>query len=135
MFLPSLDDGMSQHHMYFYLKLTLGLHIPALFQPSPVCPRGQNHDFHGYHRLNCKENKGRANLAARDVVAQALKRECQRLGINFVDHDHEMHTRYGHLTSQKTGDLGIVAISKFQIYDLVSRQPCDQAIAEVKMVS
>jgi hypothetical protein len=46
---------MSQHQMYLYLKLLLGLPIPALLATSPVCPCGKNHDFHGYHRLNCNQ--------------------------------------------------------------------------------
>jgi hypothetical protein len=60
-FLPVQDEGMSQHQMSLNLKLLLGLPIPALLDSDNVCPCGQNHDFHGYHRLICKQNAGRAN--------------------------------------------------------------------------
>ncbi len=46
------------------IQLLLGLPIPALQDSSCVCLCGQNHDFHGYHRLNCKQNAGWANRAA-----------------------------------------------------------------------
>ena len=122
--------------MSLYLKLLLGLPIPPLPDSASVCPCGQHHDFHGYHRLNCKQNAGRANRAAHDLVQLALKKEFQRLNIQVVDNDREMRQRYAHLSSQKRGDLAILSSSSsYLIYDQVSRQPRSEAIADVKMVS
>ena len=95
----------------------------------------KNHDFHGYHRLNCKHNAGRANRAAHDLVQLALKKEFQRLGLHVVDNDNEMRKRFAHLSSQKRGDLAILSDSNYLLYDQVSRQPRSQAIADIKMVS
>jgi hypothetical protein len=134
-FLPVQDEGMSQHQMSLYLKLLLGLPIPALLDSATMCPCGQNHDFHGYHRLNCKQNAGRANRAAHDLVQLALKKEFQRLNIQIVDNDHEMRQRYAHLSTQKRGDLAILSSSSYLIFDQISRQPRSQAITDVKMVS
>ena len=134
-FLPTQQEGMSQYQMSLYLKLLLGLPIPALLESSSVCPCGQNHDFHGYHRLNCKQNAGRANRAAHDLVQLALKKEFQRLGLSVVDNDNEMRRRYAHLSSQKRGDLAILSDKNYVIYDQVRRQPKHQAIADIKMVS
>ena len=50
----------------------LSIGIPSLTESSPVCPCGQNHDFFGYHRLNCKQNAGRANRAAHDLQFRAI---------------------------------------------------------------
>jgi hypothetical protein len=100
-FFPVQDEGMSQHQMALYLKLLLGLPIPTLSDSVNVCPCGQTDDFHGYHRLNCKQNDGRANRAAHDLVQLALKGEFQRLNIQVVDNDREMRQRYAHLSSQK----------------------------------
>ncbi len=47
---------------------------------------------HGYHRLNCKQNAGRANRA----VQLALKKELQRLNLSVVDNDHELRQRFAH---------------------------------------
>jgi hypothetical protein len=121
--------------MSLYLKLLLGLPIPAHLESSSVCPCGQNHDFHGYHRLNCKQNAGRANRAAHDLVQLALKKEFQRLGLSVVDNDNEMRRRYAHLSSQKRGDLAILSDKNYVIYDQVKHQPKYQAIADIKMVS
>ena len=133
--LPSQEEGMSQHQMSLYLKLLLGLPIPALLATSPVCPCGKNHDFHGYHRLNCKQNAGRANRAAHDLVQLAVKKEFQRLGLPVVDNDNEMRRKFSHLSSQKRGDLAILSDSNYLVYDSVSSQPRSQAIADIKMVS
>jgi hypothetical protein len=103
--------------MSLYLKLLLGPPIPSLMESSPVCPSRQNHDFHGYHRLNCKQNAGRANRAAHDLVQLALKKEFQRLGLRVVDNDNEMRKQYAHLSSQKRGDLAILSASNFLICD------------------
>ena len=45
--LPTQEESMSQHQMGLYLKLLLGLPIPALAQSSTVCPCGFLHDFYG----------------------------------------------------------------------------------------
>ena len=103
------DEGMSQHQMSLYLKLLLGLPIPALPDSATVCPCGQHHDFHGYHRLNCKQNAGRANRAAHDLVQLALKKEFQRLNIQVVNNDREMRQQYAHFSPQKRGDLAILS--------------------------
>jgi hypothetical protein len=126
---------MSKHQMSLYLKLLLGLPIPSLAESSPVCPCGQHHDFFGYHRLNCKQNAGRANRAAHDLVQLALKKEFQRLGLRVVDNDNEMRKQYAHLSSQKRGDLAILSAHNLLVYDSVSRQPRSQAIADIKVVS
>ena len=126
---------MSKHQMSLYLKLLLGLPIPSLMESSPVCPCGQHHDFFGYHRLNCKQNAGRANRAAHDLVQLAIKKEFQRLGLRVVDNDNEMRKQYAHLSSQKRGDLAILSAPNFLIYDSVSCQPRSQAIADIKVVS
>ncbi len=96
-FLPTQQEGMLQYQMSLYLKLLLCLPIPALLESSSVCLCGQNHDFHGYHRLNCKQNAERANRAAHDLVQLALKKEFQLLGLNVVDNDNEMCRRYDHV--------------------------------------
>ena len=124
--LPTQEEGMSQHQMSLYLKLLLGLPIPAPLESSPVCPCGKSHDFHGYHRLNCKHNAGRANRAAHDLVQLALKKEFQRLGLHVVDNDNEMRKRFAHLSSQKRGDLAILSDSNYLLYDQVSRQHGNQ---------
>jgi hypothetical protein len=95
---------MSQYQFGLYLKLLLGLPIPILEHSSSACPCGMQHDFHGYHRLNCKQNSGRANRAAHDLVQLALKKELQRLNHSVVDNDHELRQRFAHLSSQKRGD-------------------------------
>ncbi len=95
---------MLQHQMSLYLMLLLGLPIPDLQESSSVCPCGQNHDFHGYHRLNCKQNAEKANRAAHDLVQLALKKEFQRLGLND---DSKMGRLYAHPSSQKR-DLAIL---------------------------
>ncbi len=100
-----------------------------------MCPCVQNHDFFGYHRLNCKQNAGRANRAAHDLVQLALKKEFQRLGLRVVDNDNEMRKQYAHLSSQKRGDLAILSAHNLLVYDSVSRQPRSQAIADIKVVS
>jgi hypothetical protein len=91
---------MSKHQISLYLKLLLGRLIPSLMESSPVCPCGQNHGLFGYHRLNCKQNAGRANRAAHDLVQLAIKKEFQRLGLRVVDNDNEMRKQYAHLFSQ-----------------------------------
>lgn len=126
---------MSQHQMGLYLKLLLGLPIPAPAQSSSTCPCGFLYDFNGYHRLNCKQNAGRANRAAHDLVQSVLKKEFQRVSIRVVDNDQDMRKRFSHLSSQKRGDLAILSTSDYLIYDQVSRQPRSQAIADIKMVS
>jgi hypothetical protein len=88
--LPSQEEGMSQHQMSHYLKLLLGLHIPALLASSPVCPCGKNHIYHGYHWLYCKQNASRANRVAHNLVQLAVKKEFQRVGLPVVDNDSEM---------------------------------------------
>ena len=133
--LPSQEEGMSQYQMSLYMKLQLGLPIPALLASSPVCPCGKRHDFHGYHRLNCKQNAGRANRAAHDLVQLAVKKEFQRLGLPVVDNDNEMRRRFAHLSSQKREDLAILSDSTYLVYDQTSRQPRSQAIADIKIVS
>ena len=133
--LPRQDESMSQYQFGLYLKLLLGLPIPILEHSLSACPCGLQHDFHGYHRLNCKQNAGRANRAAHDLVQLALKKELQRLNLSVVDNDHEMRQRFAHLSSQKRGDLAISLPSNYLIYDQVSRQPRTQAIADIKMVS
>jgi hypothetical protein len=134
-FLPIQEDTMSQHQLGLFLKLLLGLPIPALLQSASACPCGLQHDFFGYHRLNCKQNAGRANRAAHDLVQMALKKEFQRLGLSVVDNDHDMRQRFAHLSSQKRGDLAILSTSNYLIYDQISCQPRSQAIADIKMVS
>jgi hypothetical protein len=133
--LPTHEDCMSQHQMSLYLKLLPGLPIPCILDYSHVCPCGQNQDFHRYHRLNCKQNAGRANRAAHDLVQLALKKELQRLDLRVVDNENEMRKQFSHLSSQKRGDLAILSASNFLIFDSVSRQPRSQAIADVKVVS
>ena len=133
--LPRQDESMSQYQFGLYLKLLLGLPIPILEHSLSACPCGMQHDFHGYHRLNCKQNAGRANRAAHDLVQLALKKELQRLNLSVVDNDHELRQRFAHLSSQKRGDLAISSTSNYLIYDQVSRQPRSQAIADIKMVS
>ncbi len=88
-----------------------------------------------YHRLNCKQNAGRANRAAHDLVQLALKKELQRLNVSVVDNDHELRQPLCSSLSQKRGDLAISSTSNYLIYDQVSRQPRSQAIADIKMVS
>jgi hypothetical protein len=129
---------MSQHQISLYLKLLLGLPIPSILDSSHVCLCGQNQDFHGYHRLNCKQNAGQANRASHDLVQLALKKEFQRLDLRVVDNDNEMRKHFSHLSdlsSQKRGDLAISSASNFLIFDSVSRQPRSQAIADIQMVS
>jgi hypothetical protein len=92
--LPTKEGTMSQYQMSLYLKLLLGLPIPVPVDSVSACPCGHTHDFHGYHRLNCKHHAGRANRAAHDLVQQALKREFQRLGIQVVDNDNDMRQRF-----------------------------------------
>jgi hypothetical protein len=133
--LPTKEGTMSQYQMSLYLKLLLGLPIPVPVDSVSACPCGHTHDFHGYHRLNCKHHAGRANRAAHDLVQQALKREFQRLGIQVVDNDNDMRQRFSHLSSQKRGDLAILSARDYLIYDQISKQPLSQAIADVKMVS
>ena len=58
-FLPSVKVGMSQYQMSLYLKLILGLPIPALFQNSPICSCGQQNDCLGSHRINCRQHAGK----------------------------------------------------------------------------
>ncbi len=99
--------------------LSIGIPIPEHF--SSACPCGMQHDYHGYHRLNCKQNAGRANRAAHDLVQLALKKELQRLNLSVVDNDHELRQRFAHLSSQKRGDLAISSTSNYLIYDQVSR--------------
>ncbi len=94
--LPIQEDCMSKRQMSLYLKLLLGLPFLSLMESSPVCPCGQNHDFHGYHKLNCKQNAGRANRAAHDLVQLALTREFQRPCLRVVDNDNEMRKKYAH---------------------------------------
>ena len=86
-------------------------------------------------RLNCKQNAGRANRSAHDIVQPALKKELQRLSRSVVDDDAELRARYSHLTSKKRGDLAITSFSYWQLYDPVSRRPRSDFIAHVKMVS
>jgi hypothetical protein len=111
----------------------------VILATSPVCPCGKNHDFHGYYRLDCKQNAGRANRAAHDLVQLAVKKEFQRLGLPVVDNDSEMRRlmrqKNSHLSSQKRGDLAILSDSNYLVYDPVSRQPRSQAIADIKIVS
>ena len=133
--LSSSAEGMSQHQMALYLKLLLGLSIPAPALLSSVCACGQQQDYFGYHRLNCKQNAGRANRSAHDIVQLALKKELQRLSRSVVDNDAELRARYSHLTSKKRGDLAITYSSDWQLYDPVSRQPRSDFIVDVKMVS
>ncbi len=60
------------------------------------------------------------------------KRELQRLGLYVVDNDNDnsdMRQRFPHLSSQKRGDLGILAAHYYLIYDQISKQPFSQAIA------
>ncbi len=133
--LPTHEDCMSQHQMSLYLKLILGLPIPSILDSSFVCPCVQIQDFHGYHRLNCKQNAGRANRAAHDLVQLALKKKLQRLDLRVVDNDNEMCKQFSHLSSQKQGDLAILSASNFLIFDSVSSQPRLQAIADIKTVS
>jgi hypothetical protein len=133
--LPTHEDCMSQHQMSLCLKLLLGLPLPSMLDSSHVCPCGQNQDFHGYHRLNCKQNEGRANRAAHDLVQLALKNELQRQDLRVVDNNIEMRRQFSHLSSQKRGDLAIFSASNFLIFDSVSRQPRSQAIADNKTVS
>ena len=109
--------------MALYLKLLLGLSIPAPALLSSVCACGQQHDYFGYHRLNCKQNAGRANRSAHDIVQLGFKKELQRLSRSVVDNDAELRARYSHLTSKKRGDLAITSSSDRQLYDPVSRQP------------
>jgi hypothetical protein len=118
-----------------FFVMFLGLPTPSPLEFSPVCPCGQNHHFHGQPRLNCKQNAGRANRAAHDLVQLARKKEFQRLGLGLVDNDDEMRKQYANLSSQKRGNLAIVSTSNFLIYDSVSRQPRSQAIVDIKMVS
>ncbi len=134
-FLPTKEGSLSQHQMSLYLKLILGLPIPAPAESVLACPCGNTHDFHGYHRLNCKHHAGRANRAAHDLVQQALKKELQRLGLHVVDNDNEMRQRFSHLSSQKRGDLAILSASDYLIYDQIGKQPLPQAITDIKMVS
>jgi hypothetical protein len=126
---------MSQYQMSLYLKLILGLPIPVPVDSASACPCGHLHDFHGYHRLNCKHHAGRANRAAHDLVKQALKRELQRLGLQVVDNDNDISQIFSHLSSQKRGDLAILSAHDYLIYDQISKQPLSQAIADMKMVS
>ena len=123
--------------MALYLKLLLGLSILAPALLSSVCACWQQEDYFGYHRLNCKQNAGRANRSAHDIVQLALKnlKELQRLSRSVVDNDAELRARYSHLTSKKRGDLAITSSSDLQLYDPVSRQPRSDFIADVKMVS
>ena len=81
---------MSQHQMSLSLTLLLGLPIPAVLESSSVCPCGKNHDFYGCLRLDCKQNIGRVNRAAHDLVQLALQKEFQRLNIHIADNDHEL---------------------------------------------
>ena len=90
----------SRSHLSGFPSVNVGLAPPAwqwrlggeecLINTSP----SGTHDFHGYHRLNCKHHAGRANRAAHDLVQQALKREFQRLGIQVVDNDNDMRQRF-----------------------------------------
>ena len=114
---------MSQHQMALYLKLLLGLSIPSPALLSSVCACGQQQDYFGYHRLNCKQNAGRANRSAHDIVQLALKKELQRLSRSVVDNDAELRARHSHLTSKKRGDLAITSSSDWHLYDPVNRQP------------
>ena len=132
--LPSWDNSMSQYQMGLYLKLILGLPIPALLQDSPICPCRRRHDLLGSHSLNCKQNAGKAHIAAHEAVAKAVKRVFQRTGHKVVDNDPEMRARYFHLTTQKRGDLAILWDSEFQFLDPISRRPWTDAIADVKVV-
>ncbi len=133
--LPTQKDCMSQHQISLYLKLLLGLPTPSILDSFYVCLCGQNQGFHGYDRLNCKQNAGRANRAAHDLVQLALKKEFQRLDLRVVDNDNEMRKHFSHLSSQKRGYLAISSALNFLIFDSVSRQPRSQAIADIKMVS
>ena len=134
-FLPSKNDGMSQHQKSLYLKLILGLPIPALFQNSPICPCGQQNDGLGCHRIHCRQNAGKAFKPAHEVVVQALKRKHPRTGFRTVDNDNELRANHAHLTSKKRGDLATFSNSDFRFYDSISRLPRPEAIADVKMVS
>ena len=133
--LPSIDEGMSQYQLSLYLKLLLGLPVPALSDSSPVCPCGLPHDYFGYHRLNCKRNAGHAHRAAHDLVQLAFKKEFQRVGLSVVDNDGDMRRQYSHLSTKKRGDLAIVSSFAYQFFDAVSLLPRNQAIADVKIVS
>ncbi len=57
-------------------------------------------DFHGCHRLNCKQNAGQSNRSAYYLVQYALEQELKRLGLSLsvVDHDREMRQRFSHLS-------------------------------------
>ncbi len=96
---------MSQYQISLYLKLILGLPIPVPADSVSACPCGHVHDFHGYHRLNCKHHAGRANRAAHDLVQQALKRELRRLGL----HVRQISARIG-LAVAKTSFMRILGI-------------------------
>jgi hypothetical protein len=122
-----LVDMPTQDIPHYGLKTAIDFagQTPSTLQPSKllqefkyVCPCRQNHDFYGYHRLNCKQNAGRANKAAHDLVQLALKKEFQRLGLRVVDNDNEMQKQYAHLSSQKRGDLAILSAPNFHIYEI-----------------
>ncbi len=90
------------------------------------------HDFHGYHRSNCKHHAGKANRAAHDLIQQAIKKEFQRQGLHVVDNDNDMSQRFFHLSSQKRGDLAILS-DDCLIYDQVRKQPLSQVIADIQL--
>ncbi len=57
------------------------------------------------------------------------------MGIQVVDNDNDMRQRFSHLSSQKRGDLAILSVHDYLIYDQISKQPLSRAIADIKMVS
>ena len=89
---------MSQYQISLSLTLLLGLPIPAVLESSSVCPCGKNHDFYGCLRLDCKQNIGRVNRAAHDLVQLALKKY-QHLDLCVVDNDNEMRKQFPHHSS------------------------------------
>jgi hypothetical protein len=123
---------MSQDQMSKYLKLLLVLPIPAFLAFSPLCPCGKTHDVHGYHRPNYKQNAGRANRAAHDLVQLAVKKEFQRLDRPVVDNDIAMCQIFYHLSSQKRGDQAILSNSTFSMIKLAVNRVLKLSLISIK---
>ena len=121
--LRHFDDGLSQHQMSLYQCLLLGLPVRTSSTDPLTFSCGQTRDWHGNHRLNCKQHAGHAFHAGHDVVRDQLSRELRRLEmIRFCDDEGQLKRRYPHPNSKKRGDIAVTgttssSLSPLTVYD------------------
>ena len=86
-----------------------------------MCSCGQQRDWYGYHRLNCKRHAGHAFRSTHDVIQNQLARELRRLSLRICDNDSDMRRRHSHLTTQKRGDIAVIGTpTSPTVYDPVT---------------